>query len=262
MTSILNDRPKGAAHRQSDWLKGPLVAVAVVATGAGSALAEPGYTDEFAQSARAWLLDNPEVVLEVFTLLEQQEAVKKADAQTGMISAHADALFGSDDGRKGNPLGQIVVVEFFDYQCGYCRAALAELTSALEGESEVAVVLKEFPILGPASEQAARLALAVRAEHGDEAYISFHNTLLAQKGQLNDTLLRMLAGAAGFDFDALSERGRQPDISGRIAENKRLAQALSINGTPAFVFRDGIVPGLMTADRLRDAFQRPGVRGI
>lgn len=224
---------------------------------AGSATAEtPGYSEEFATSARAWLLDNPEVVLEVFTLLERQEGERKSKAQIERISEYGPALFASSDARKGNPEGPIVVVEFFDYACGYCRAALSELASALAGRDDVAVVLKEFPILGPASEQAARLALALRAEYGDEAYVGFHNTLLAQKGSLNEALLRLLTGAAGYDFEALSERGRADDIGAIIAANKRLAQALAINGTPAFVFEDSLVPGLMSADRLMEAFDR------
>ncbi len=234
-----------------------VAAVAISFAAVTSVAAEtPVYSEEFARSARAWLLDNPEVVLEVFTILERQEAAKKSQAQAEWIAEYGPALFASKDARKGNPEGQVVVVEFFDYACGYCRAALAELTAALDGRDDVAVVLKEFPILGPASEQAARLALAIRAEHGDDAYIGFHNALLAQKGTLNEALLRMLTGAAGYNFEVLSERGRGSDIGAVLTANKRLAQALSINGTPAFVFRDEIVGGMMSSDRLVASFDR------
>lgn len=234
---------------------GPLLA-AILALASTPVAAQQGYSEEFAAAARAWLLDNPEVVLEVFSILETQELSRKATEQTAMIGEHAEALFASADARKGNPEGKIELVEFFDYACGYCRAALAELTTALEGRDDVAVVLKEFPILGPASEQAARLALAIRAEHGDLAYIGFHNALLSQKGPLNDALLRMLVEAAGYDFDTLLARGKASDVEAIIGANRALARSLQINGTPAFVFRDELVPGMMSADRLQEAFDR------
>lgn len=217
---------------------------------------EPAYSEEFAASARAWLLDNPGIMLEVFTLLEREELARKSAADKELIAAHADALLRSDDPRKGNPDGPVTVVEFFDYACGYCRAALPELTAALDGREDVAVVLKEFPILGSASEQAARLALAIRAEHGDAAYLGFHNALLVQSGTLNQASLEMLVGAAGFDFKTLEQRGLREDVAARIDANRQLAQGLGISGTPAFVFEDELVPGLMTRERLEMAFDR------
>ncbi|MCL4068171.1 DsbA family protein [Pseudomonas sp. GX19020] len=230
------------------------------AEGVGEQDLRVDYSPEFGAGVRAYLLDNPEVVLEVFTILEQQETAKKGQAQIVLIAEHAEQLFAGGDAAKGNPSAPIRVVEFFDYSCGYCKAALAEVTTALEGRDDVALILKEFPILGQASENAARLAMAVRAEHGDAAYVAFHNALLGQKGALNDATLATLAGAAGYDFDALMQRGRGADIRATIAANKRLAQALSINGTPAFVFEDELVGGMMQADRLIASFDRVAAR--
>lgn len=237
---------------------GAALLTALVSAGAGTPLSaqDRGYSEEFSASARAWLLDHPGIMLEVFTLLEREEMTRKTAAERELIAEHAEALFNSDDPRKGNPDGPVVLVEFFDYACGYCRAALPELTAALDGRDDVAVVLKEFPILGPASEQAARLALAIRAEHGDEAYLGFHNALLAQNGALNQASLEVVVGAAGFDFQALERRGQQEDITVRIETNKSLARALGVSGTPAFVFEDELVPGLMMRERLEAAFDR------
>lgn len=237
---------------------GAALLAATLTAGAAAPLSAqgPGYSEEFAASARAWILDNPGIMLEVFVLLEQEEVAQKAAADKELIAKHAEALFRSDDARKGNPDGPVVLVEFFDYACGYCRAALPELTAALEDRGDVAVVLKEFPILGPASEQAARLALAIRAEHGDEAYLGFHDALLIQNGALNQASMEVLVGAANFDFEALERRGQQEDITERIEANRSLAQALGVNGTPAFVFEDELVPGLMTRERLEEAFDR------
>ncbi|PTE19395.1 disulfide bond formation protein DsbA [Cereibacter changlensis JA139] len=229
------------------------LALAAAFSTPGSA-GEPAYTPEFGASVRAYLLDNPEVVLEVFRLLEGQERAKKTQAASASIAKVADQLFQSDDARKGRADAPVIAVEFFDYQCGYCKAALPELAQAMEGRDDVAVVLKEFPILGPASKRASRIALAVRALHGDDAYLGFHNALLLQKGELNDATLSMLAEAAGFDFDALSVRSNEADISATIAANWRLAQTLSINGTPAFVFEDELVGGMMNAERLTQKF--------
>lgn len=236
--------------------------LAVVAGLAGGATAEDAsvgqriYTDDFGRSVRAYLLDNPEVVLEVFTILEAQERSKKSAKTAKAIESAASSLFDKGSPSLGNPEGAIQVVEFFDYQCGYCKSAVAEVTAALDGRDDVRVVLKEFPILGAASEAAARLAMAVRAEHGGDAYIGFHKALMAQKGVLNDEVLAILAGAAGYDYQALVERGNQTDISQKITENRRLAQNLGINGTPAFVFKDEIVAGMMTSDRMIETFDR------
>ncbi|WP_441869484.1 DsbA family protein [Phaeovulum sp. W22_SRMD_FR3] len=246
----------GRSPRGRSLLAGVLITAACVGIGSAAAAEPPSYSPEFGESVRAYLLDNPKVVLEVFTLLEQQERAAKAEAASVTIAEYGDQLFRSDDARKGAADAKIVVVEFFDYQCGYCKAALPELTRAMAGRDDVAVVLKEFPILGPASERASRLALAVRAVHGDEAYLGFHNALLSQKGQLNDATLSMLVGAAGYDFDALSVRSGGADISASIASNKRLAQGLAINGTPAFVFEDEVVGGMMGQERMMAAFDR------
>lgn len=225
-------------------------ATVVSMIGTTAAAEVPAYSPEFGTGVRGYLLDNPEVILEVFTLLEQAEREAKVKQASATIGESAEQLFNSGDPRKGVKDAKVVFVEFFDYQCGYCKAALAEVTQALAGRDDVAVVLKEFPILGAASEQASRLALAMRAVHGDEAYLGFHNALLSHKAQLNDAALTMLVEAAGYNYDQLSARAMEQDISQTIAENKQLAQSLSINGTPAFVFDDELVGGMMTADRL------------
>lgn len=133
---------------------------------------------------------------------------------------------------------------------------MAEVTAALNGRDDVRIVLKEFPVLGQPSEAAARLAMAIRAEHGDDAYIGFHKALMVQKGALNDRVLAMLAGAAGYDYEALVKRGNERDIEQAISENRRLARNLGINGTPAFVFKNEVVSGMMTSEKLTEAFER------
>jgi protein-disulfide isomerase len=219
------------------------------------------YSAELGAQVRAYLLANPGVILEVFKLLEQQEAEKKAGRSRDLLMRyHADLFDGAGasvaDGVMGNPAGIVQVVEFFDYQCGYCKASAAELKTAMDGRTDVAVILKEFPILGPASETASRLALAIKAEHGDAAYLGFHNALLAHRGNLNDETMTLLVEAAGYDHAALTARGRASDITEKLTANRKLAADLGINGSPAFVFRDELVGGMMNADRLTEAFNR------
>ncbi|WP_226554743.1 DsbA family protein [Celeribacter naphthalenivorans] len=211
----------------------------------------PEYTQEFGSQVRAYLLNNPEVVLEVFTILERQETEKLAKREMERLRSYEQELFYSSSPIKGNPTAPIQIVEFFDYQCGYCKAAASELHKILENRDDVSFVLKEFPILGQTSEDASRIALAIRAEHGDEAYVQFHDDMLNYRGSaLNAATLAALVGAAGFDYEALVSRGKENDITSTLIENKKLAQALSINGTPAFVFNDGVVSGMMDAARI------------
>ncbi|MPL92141.1 hypothetical protein SDC9_38238 [bioreactor metagenome] len=222
---------------------------------------QDGYSPELGAQVRAYLLANPGVILEVFKLLERQEAENKAGRSRDLLARHhADLFDGAGasiaDGVMGNPDGVVKVVEFFDYQCGYCKASAAELKTAMDGRTDVAVILKEFPILGPASETASRLALAIKAEHGEAAYVGFHNALLAHRGNLNDETMTLLVEAAGYDYAALTARGRASDITDKLAANRKLAADLGISGSPAFVFRDELVGGMMNADRLSVAFNR------
>lgn len=216
----------------------------------------PAYTEAFGVSVRSYLLDHPEVVLEVFTILEREETAKKARADTDLIENYSAPLFASKDAVKGNPNGTVKAVEFFDYACGYCKAALSEVSNAVAERDQLGVVLKEFPILGKASEQASRLALAVRAVHGDEAYIGFHNALLSQKGNLNEAVFAILTEAAGYDYTVLAERGKAEDISKILEDNSKLALGLKINGTPAFVFETEVVRGMMQTDRIVSVVDR------
>lgn len=247
--------PFGAAirNRKIQMLLGLFVATTLAASAAlATQAAEPAITSraQIEEIVRDYILEHPEILPQAMERLQAKRIGTVIDSKRDEIET---PFAGAWEGAQN---GDIVLVEFFDYACGYCRAALPELTAALDGRDDVAVVLKEFPILGPASEQAARLALAIRAEHGDEAYLGFHNALLAQNGALNQASLEVVVGAAGFDFQALERRGQQEDITVRIETNKSLARALGVSGTPAFVFEDELVPGLMMRERLEAAFDR------
>ena len=158
----------------------------------------------------------------------------------------------------GNPQGDVTVVEFFDYQCGYCKAVQADTQTLIKGDSKLRFVLKEFPILGPASVVASKAALASR---GQGKYVEFHNALMAQRGQLDEAVIMRLAKSVGLDTDRLKKDMDSPDVLKVIAANQALAEKLNIRGTPAFVFGDELVPGAIKLDdmkRLTDAARAKG----
>lgn len=217
---------------------------------------EASYDDRFGSMVREYLLENPEVILEVFAILERQENEKKAVATTALLADHRSALFESGDARKGVEAPAVTFVEFFDYRCTYCKRAFPEISAALEGRTDVAMVLKEFPILGPQSEAASRTALAVRALHGDAAYLTIHDAFMQHAGEFTDRELAGLVAAAGFDPVAVQARSQGADIAETIRSNKALAAKLGVNGTPAFVFEDSIAPGMMSADQISDEITR------
>lgn len=141
-------------------------------------------------------------------------------------------------------------VEFFDYRCTYCKRVFPEVSMLLENRADVAVVVKEFPILGPQSEAASRTALAVRALHGDAAYLIIHDAFMGHTGEFTDRDLARLVETAGFDPVAVQSRSQGDDIAEVIRANRSLAAKLGINGTPAFVFEDSIAPGMMSYEQI------------
>jgi protein-disulfide isomerase len=190
-----------------------------------------------------YLRKHPEIVIEAIKILRQREQASE-DAQTGnVVAARGSELF-NDPATPvgGNPDGDVTLVEFFDYRCGYCKRVFPTIKKLIEDDGKIRFVYKEFPILGPASVYAARAALASR-EQGK--YEAFHDALMAAKGALTEDKVLRIAEAVGLDrgvlLDAMTRNEAEYD---RIfAKNRDLAQALRINGTPAFVAGDVVVRG-------------------
>lgn len=209
----------------------------------------PAERTEIESVIRSYLLENPEVIVEAMRVLQAREEAAEAEARQDALSSYRDQLH-NDPGTPvvGNPNGDVTVVEFFDYQCGYCKSARENVVALMEADRNVRVVLKEFPILGPMSMVAARAALASR-EQG--RYWDFHNELLKFRGRLNQTVIFDIAEKAGIDTDRLRRDMEKPAIGEAIERNMQLAQALSIRGTPAFVIGDEVVPGAIDLDTMR-----------
>lgn len=207
----------------------------------------------FRDEVRAYLLDNPEVLMEAIGVLEAREAEAQADADADMIAANADAIL--DDGHSwvgGNLEGDVTIVEFLDYRCGFCRRAHPVLEELLETDGNIRLIVKEFPILGEQSVLASRFNLAVKAAHGDEAYKAMHDELITLRSDVNVESLSRLAEEAGFDAPALIAAMDSPEITRIIAENRALGQTLGINGTPSFVVGDELLRGFLPLEGMQE----------
>lgn len=207
----------------------------------------------FRAEVRAYLLDNPEVLMEAIGVLEQRQASAAATSDQQMVRANAEALFASpDDWVDGNPEGDVTLVAFMDYRCSYCRKAYPEVADLLAVDGNIRLVIKEFPILGPQSVLAARFALAVRMVAGDAAYGQVHDSLMTLRGEINAESLTALAGQLGLDAAAIVASMEAPEINAALQRTQTLAQAMQINGTPTFVLGDqmlrGYVPGATMAE--------------
>ena len=155
----------------------------------------------------------------------------------------------------GNPNGDVTIVEFFDYQCGYCKVVFPRIEKLLIDDSNLRFVFKEMPILGPNSVFAARAALAARMQ-GEKQYVAFHKVMMASRGSLNKASVLRFATDAGLDVDRLKGDMEDDNINDMIRRNLKLADALSINGTPAFVIGDTIVRGAVDLLKLKILVER------
>jgi protein-disulfide isomerase len=198
------------------------------------------------EEIRAYLLDNPEVIMEAVAVLEQRQAEDQAAADIELVRANAEALFNAPaDWTGGNPQGDITLVEFMDYRCSYCRRAAPEVEALLSADGNIRLVLKEFPILGEESVAASRFAIATKQVAGDAAYKSVHDALMSYSGAMNEAGFTRLAEALGLDAGPILAEMDSDAVTGVIAANHALAQRLRINGTPAFVMDERMLRGFL-----------------
>jgi protein-disulfide isomerase len=209
----------------------------------------------FREEVRSYLIEHPEVVLEAIQALEQRRTAAAQESDREMIAANADRLF--DDGFSwitGNPAGDVTVVEFLDYRCSFCKKAHPAVAELLERDAGVRLIVKEFPILGPESVTAGRLALAA-LELDRAKFAPLHDALMEYQGNLTEEAAYRLAEEAGYAVDALRELAESTEIDDRLQQNYQLARSLGLQGTPAFVVGDEIIRGYLPADEMLAAVQ-------
>jgi protein-disulfide isomerase len=207
----------------------------------GAHLAAAMPKDEFARRVRAYLLEHPEVIAEAISRLKSQQDEQEAREVQITLKSRADEVFRDPDSPVGgNPDGDVTLVEFFDYNCPYCRQVAPLLLDAVAADPKLRVVFKEFPVLGPNSVFAAKAALAA---HKQGKYLAFHDGLMKARGALDERKVLEAATAAGLDVDRLKTDMEAPMTKALLDRNLHLARALRINGTPGFVVGEAVFAG-------------------
>jgi protein-disulfide isomerase len=209
-------------------------------------------TGEIETIVRNYLIEHPEVLLESLQALETKRAAEAKAGQSETIARLQDRLLSSPVGTvAGNPDGDVTLVEFFDYNCGYCRRAASDLKVLLESDPKLRVVYKEIPVLGPPSEAAARVSLAFR-EAKPQSYPAFQKELLASRAQVDEARALAVASEMGVDEATLRPLMGGSTVAAALGESAELASALGITGTPSYVVGDELVPGAVGADALAE----------
>ena len=224
------------------WMMAPLNVSAADKTA-------PVSQDALGEAIRTYLLENPDVMAEVFENTQKYLIAEDEKRQSEMLKKNSDALYNDErDFSIGSPDAPITIVEFFDYNCGYCKRAFPDIMKLTQKNPDVRVVFKEFPILGPASEQAARVALASK---GDGKYFAIHQGLLNARGSVSGAALSSLIEKHGLNADEIVTRGKNKDIDAHIGDVRNLAQSLGVSGTPAFIIDNQLFSGALSYDDMQ-----------
>jgi protein-disulfide isomerase len=192
-----------------------------------------------------YLLAHPEVLQEAMAELEKRQSAAEAEKHRAAVKEHAQTLFSSPrQVTLGNPNGNVTFVEFFDYNCGYCKRAMDDMLTLLRDDSQLKVVLKEFPVLGPGSLEAAQVAVAVRLQDKTgKKYLEFHTRLLGGRGQADKARALAVAKDIGLDMGRLEKDMAGPEVKATLQEDFKLAEVLGLNGTPSYVIGSDVVVG-------------------
>jgi protein-disulfide isomerase len=198
-----------------------------------------------------YLLANPEVLEQAFDQLQKKRAKEAAAKQSEAIAKNRDLIFNSPNQMVlGNPKGAITLVEFFDYNCGYCKRAVADMMALLDGNPDLRIVMKEFPILAEGSVEAARISVALK-DTDPKQYLAFHQELFSRPGVANGTKALEVAKDLGIDVDKLKNAAGATTVTDNIKEVHELANLLGISGTPSYVIGTELVPGALGYDALQ-----------
>lgn len=226
----------------------PLVAAPFAPAAAESTRFNDADRAEVEQIVRDYILEHPEIVLEALhTLEERHQAEAQAEARAAIEARRAAIYEDPDDYTYGNPKGDVTIVEFFDYTCGHCKRSFQPLIDFVDADGNIRLILKEFPILGPRALDAAKAALAAREQ---DRYFEMHRALFEHEGQLTEKALMEIAAKAGLDGPKLKKDMEDPKLMDVFSRHYALAEALGIEGTPAFIVGGELLPGAVDKERL------------
>jgi protein-disulfide isomerase len=203
---------------------------------------------------RDYLLAHPEVLEEAMAELNKRQTAAEAEKQKASVATNAETIFNSPRGVVlGNKDGDVSFVEFFDYNCGYCKRAMADMLDLMKTDPKLKVVLKEFPVLSQGSVEAAQVAVAVRMQDPTgKKYLDFHQKLLGGRGAADKARAMAAAKEAGLDTARIEKDLASPEVRATIEENFKLAEAMGMNGTPSYVIGKQVVIGAVGLDNLRE----------
>jgi len=228
--------------------------LALIANAPTSAQAQSPLTAEQTKAVQELiektLIENPEIIANAMAALKAKQVADMEKAQKAAILANQEILHQSDGFTMGAADPKYYMVEFFDYNCGYCRAAFPDVQHIAQSEKDTQIVIKELPVLGPEIQDVSRLAIASR-EQGK--YVEYHTAMMTSRGRLNETSALNIAKDLGLDTEKLKKDAKSDKVATVIMRNHAIANALGIRGTPAFIIGDTLFPGKVDADTLSGA---------
>jgi protein-disulfide isomerase len=203
---------------------------------------------------KSYLVAHPEVLEEAMNELQKRQTAAESAKHEASIARNAEAIFNSPRGvTLGNKDGDVAFVEFFDYNCGYCKRAMADMLDLMKNDSRLKVVLKEFPVLSEGSVEAAKVAVAVRMQDPTgKKYLDFHQKLLGGRGVADKARAMAAAKDAGLDTARIEKDLASPEVKATIEENMKLAEEMGLNGTPSYVIGKQIVVGAVGLESLKE----------
>ena len=239
-------------------LAAALLAIALAlpaAAPAGAQSFSPDQRGEIERIIKDYLLKHPELLQEVMSELEKRQTAADAEKHRGAIKELSATIFNSSrQVTLGNLQGDVTVVEFFDYNCGYCKRAMTDMLDLLKSDGKVKFVLKEFPVLGEGSMQAAQVAVAVRMQDktGGKKYLEFHQKLLASRGSIDKARAVAAAKEVGLDVARIEKDLASEEVKATLEESYKIAEALGLNGTPSYVVGSDVVVGAVGLKVLKE----------
>jgi protein-disulfide isomerase len=237
-------------------LSGITAVVLLALASAGTAQESPSTAQQeerMGETVRTYLLKHPEIIDEAMQALRERQAAETAAKTAQALKEHRDELLADPTSPVvGDPDGKVTVVEFFDYNCPYCRAAGPMVTELLQRKPDVRIVFKEFPTLAASSRFAAQAALAARRQ-SPGLYTVFHDRLMKTTGRLDEDAVVQIAREAGVDVDQMRADMGDPVINKSIDGNIELARAIGVTGTPTFIIGDAMLVGAKPLEQMENA---------
>ena len=209
-----------------------------------------------------YLVQHPEVIEEAMSALQERRAAAEAERQKTAVTQNSENLANAPQNTVlGNPDGDVTLVEFFDYNCGYCKRGLADLQKLLDTDKKLKVVLRDYPILSPGSIEAATVALAVKQQIKGDKFLAFHRELLLSRGTIGKDRALEVAKDFGLDMDAIAKVMSDQETRSALGQNLKLGDSLGISGTPSYILGSEVVAGAVGYDALKakvDAMRKCG----